>query len=402
MLKTWNMFLVIFTFSAVIFGTFATRSGLIESVHSFAQSDIGLPMFFFWLVMTLVGVSLIMWRRGQGRLVDEHGFTGWLGRESLFVLNNVVFVALALVIFWGSFGAPIISDIFLDTEITLGAAYFNQVTAPLFLAMYILMGVAPLAAWGAMSVRRLGRALLVPLALTLVSLVVAFFLGARTLPSLSAYGIILLAGFVAVYEVYRGAAARRRSTGDRFLSALLGLFGRNRRRYGGFIVHLGIVVIGLGVIGSTLFQQDTIQVLQRGQMLTLGDYAVRYDTLDLGQIADDGRLMDIANVTVLFAGQEIASVRPRVDHYPSMSVTIPGTHGSLANDVYVLLSGYDQTNGSAVTLHVYLNPLINLVWWGGLILIAGTFISAWKDEPSPARSTVPLAADKRAAPLVSL
>lgn len=385
MLKTWNMMLVIFTFSAVLFGTFATRGGLIESVHSFAQSGIGVPMFLFWLIMTLVGATLIMWRRGRGELRDEHHFAGWLSREALFVLNNVVFVALALAIFWGSFGAPIVSELLLDTKITLGAAYFNQVTAPLFIAMYILMGIAPLAAWGVMSVRRLGRALVIPLLLTLASLGLAFLLGAQTIGSLFGYGIVLLAGFVALHEIYRGAEARSRATRTPFVRALLSIFGRNRRRYGGFIVHLGIVVIGLGVIGSTLFQQDTIQVLNQGSSLDIGSYSVRYDRLDLGQIAEDGRLMDIANVTVLRDGQPVASLRPRVDHYPSMSVTIPGAHSTLESDVYILLSGYDEVGGSTITLHVYLNPLINLVWWGSLILILGTIVAAWKDD----RVTVP-------------
>jgi cytochrome c-type biogenesis protein CcmF len=392
MLKTWNMFLVIFAFSAVIFGTFATRSGLIESVHSFAQSGIGFPMFVFWLVMTLAGVLLILWRRGRGELRDEHSFTGWLSRETLFVLNNVVFVALALAIFWGSFGAPIISELFFDTEITLGAAYFNQVTVPLFATLYILMGVAPLAAWGAMSARRLGRAVLVPLLLTVGGVVVTALLGARSAGTLFGYGIVLLAGFVALYEIYRGAQARTRSTGEGLPLALLNIFGRNRRRYGGFLVHLGIVIIGIGVIGSTAYQLETIQPLQRGQDAPIGEYSVRFETLELGQIAEDGRLMDIANVAVLRDGNQVASLRPRIDHYPAMSVTIPGAHSTLEGDVYVLLSGYNEVDGSSATLHIYVNPLINLVWWGSLVLILGTMIGVWKDERAPQSARVRVSA----------
>ncbi len=302
------------------------------------------------------------------------------------MLNNVVFVALALAIFWGSFGAPIVSALFLVTEITLGAPYFHQVTIPLFIAMYILMGVAPLAAWGAMSLRALGRSLLVPLALTGIGLVAAFALGAQSLGALLGYGVVLLAGFVAVYEIYRGVQARRRSSGQPFLAALLAILGRNRRRYGGFVVHLGIVVIGIGVIGSSVFQQDTIRQLRQGETLTIGAYTLRFEGMALGQIADDGRLMDIANVTVLRDGQPVAALRPRIDQYPSMPITIAGAHSTLENDVYVLLAGYDRVSGTTATLHVYLNPLINLVWWGGLILIVGTAIAAWKDERVPVRA----------------
>ena len=157
MLKVWNMFLVIGTFSAVIFGTFATRSGLVDSVHSFARSQIGYPMFFFWAGVTLISVWLILWRRSRGELRDEQTNTSLFSRESLFVLNNFVFIALFVAIFWGSFGAPIISELVMNTNITLGTDYFMRVTPPLFAALYILMGIAPLSAWGKTSLTRLGQ-----------------------------------------------------------------------------------------------------------------------------------------------------------------------------------------------------------------------------------------------------
>jgi c-type cytochrome biogenesis protein CcmF len=458
MLKVWNMFLVIFAFSAVIFGTFATRSGLIESVHSFAQSQIGMPMFLFWGGMTLISVGLIVWRWQRGELKDEHAFAGILSRETLFVLNNVVFVALALAIFWGSFGAPIFSELFLQTDITLGAEYFNAVTPPLFLALFILMGVAPLSAWGATTARSLGKSLVVPAALALAifwgsfgapifselflqtditlgaeyfnavtpplflalfilmgvaplsawgattarslgkSLVVPAALAALTLGlfvltgtttpgALLGYGIVLFSGYVALYETYRGAAARHRATGENLALAMLALFGRNRRRYGGFIVHLGITIIGLGVIGSTLFQVETQQTLRPGEALSLNGYTMTYGGLAAGQIGEDGRIMDIASVTVSRDGRELAVLRPRDDLYPAaenqtpMTMHIAGSYSTLENDFYVLLAGWQ---GQTATFKVYINPLINLVWWGGLILIVGTIISVWPSETLPA------------------
>jgi cytochrome c-type biogenesis protein CcmF len=385
MLKVWNMFLVIFTFSAVIFGTFATRSGLVDSVHSFAQSGIGMPMFLFWGGMTLISVGLILWRWNQGKLRSEHVFAGLLSREFLFVLNNVVFVALALAIFWGSFGAPILSELFMNTDITLGKDYFFTVTTPLFIALYILMGVAPLAAWGAMSARRLGRALVVPLALTAGGLVIAYLLGARSGGALFGYGIVMLAGFVAIYETYRGAVARTRTTQEGLLRAVVSLFGRNRRRYGGFIVHLGITVIGIGAIGSTLYQQETQQTLTNGSSVTLGQYTMTYNGMLPGQIADDGRVMDIAQITVSQNGGAVAQLRPRHDFYPQAQgmnqMNIAGSYSTLEGDFYVLLSGWSDTSA---TFKLYVNPLINLVWWGGLILILGTIISVGPAERLPA------------------
>jgi cytochrome c-type biogenesis protein CcmF len=385
MLKTWNMFLVIGTFSAVIFGTFATRSGLIESVHSFARSQIGFPMFAFWGIITLVSVAMLLWRRNRGELRDDHQFANLLSRESLFVLNNVIFVALFVAIFWGSFGAPIVSELFLDTNITLGTDYFMQVTPPLFAALYLLMGIAPLSAWGATSLGRLGRSLIVPLILTAI-FVALFALGGMSEPvALIAYGVVSLAGCVALYEIYRGAAARVRSLNESWPRAVLALFGRSQRRYGGYIVHLGITIIGIGVIGSTLFQQQTQQTIGLGQSLRINDYELRYDNFTEA-VATDGRLMQIADVTVLRNGREIAEMRPRIDVYPNQPMTIAGAHSTLENDFYVLLIGWEEVSHTTATFKVYINPLVNLVWWGGLILILGTFIAAWPMEPAPVRA----------------
>ncbi len=384
MLKVWNMFLVIATFSAVIFGTFATRSGLIESVHSFARSQIGFPMFAFWGIITLISTALLLWRRNRGELKDDHAFANLLSREALFVLNNVIFIALFVAIFWGSFGAPIISELFLDTNITLGTDYFMRVTPPLFAIMYLLMGIAPLSAWGATSLRRLGQATAVPLVLTLVSVVLLALGGMREIIALLAYGLVLFAGYVALFETYRGAAARHRTFGESWPRAVVALFGRNRRRYGGYIVHLGITIIGIGVLGSTLYQQETQQTIGLGQTLSIDNYELRYDNFTEA-IANDGRLMQIADVTVLRDGQPVAALRPRIDVYPQQPMTIAGAHSTLENDFYVLLVGWEQISHTTATFKVYINPLINLVWWGGLILIVGTFIAAWPAEPALVR-----------------
>jgi cytochrome c-type biogenesis protein CcmF len=380
MLKVWNMFLVIGTFSAVIFGTFATRSGLIDSVHAFARSNIGTPMFFFWAIVTVISVGLILWRWNRGELKDEHPFVNILSRESLFVLNNVVFVLLFVAIFWGSFGAPVISELFLHQDITLGKDYFMRVTPPLFLALFILMGVAPLSAWGATSLRRLGRSLLVPAVLTLAVLLFALT-GVRDAGALVGYGVVTLAGFVAIYETYRGVVARHNGLGESWARAATALFARNRRRYGGYVVHLGITLIGIGVIGSTMFQQETQRTLSLGQTLDFGSYQMTYSQLDQGQVADDGRIMDIARLTLARNGQTVADLRPRHDFYPNANgmntMNIASSYSTLEGDYYVLLVGWDATTA---TFKVYINPLINLIWWGGIVLILGTFIAAWPTE----------------------
>ena len=373
MLKLWNMVLVIATFSAVMFGTFATRSGVIESVHSFARSEVGFPMLAFWAVMTLIALGTLLWRWGRAELRDEHQFANILSRESMFVLNNVVFVALFAAIFWGSFGLPITSELFLGKEVTIGAETFEFYVAPLFIVMYILMGVAPLSAWGTMSAARLGGALKLPLVLTLLSVIALIVSGTGASVAVPGYGVVLFAGYVALYEIYRGAQARRRNLGESPLRALAALFGRNQRRYGGYIVHLGVTVIGIGVIGSTVFQTEVQHTLARGETVSVGDYALRYDDYVRAQ-AVDGRMMSITDVTVLRDGGEIARIRPRIDDYPQMPMTIAGAHSTLENDFYVLLIRGDQERA---TFRIYINPLVNLVWWGGILLIIGTAIAAY-------------------------
>ena len=264
MLKLWNMVLVIATFSAVMFGTFATRSGVIESVHSFARSEVGFPMLAFWAAITLIALATLLWRWRRGELQDEHQFANLLSRESMFVLNNVVFIALFLAIFWGSFGLPITSELLLGKEVTIGAETFEFYVVPLFIVMYILMGVAPLSAWGATSAQRFGGAIKLPLFLTGLSIVVAILSGTNPLVALLGYGAALFAGYVALFEIYRGAKARRRSLGESWPRAVTALFGRNQRRYGGYLVHLGVTVIGIGVIASTAFQTEVQYSLSRG------------------------------------------------------------------------------------------------------------------------------------------
>jgi cytochrome c-type biogenesis protein CcmF len=391
MLKVWNMYLVILTFSSVMFGTFATRSGLIDSVHSFARSEIGFPMFFFWLTLTVVGVVMIMWRQSRGELQDEHRFDNLLSRESMFVLNNFVFLALFVAIFWGSFGAPITAELFMGTDITLGTDYFYRVTPPLFALMYLLMAVAPLSAWGMTSINRLGQALIVPFLLTCLAVGGFALMGMTSPGALSAYGLVTLAAMVALYEFWRGTAARVRSRGESWPGAFAALMRRSPRRYGGYIVHMGIAIIGVGVIGSTLFQVETTQTIQQGETVQIPNtlYEMTFTSFDSGQITQDGRIMDIANVSVFRNGRQVATLRPRTDFFPSNqdmnSMTIAGSHSTLENDFYVLLTGWDRQTLESATFKVYVNPLVNLVWWGSFVLIAGTIFTTWPREILPER-----------------
>ncbi len=385
MLKVWNMALIILTFLLVILGTFSTRSGIVSSVHSFAKSPIGPPMFAFLASAALISVGLWVYRWQRGELASEHHVESWLSRESLFIFNNLVFLALAVAVFWGSY-APVFTELFINEKITLGPPYFTSVTAPLFALMFILMGVAPLSAWGRTSGARLGRAMLIPLILALAVVGALFLTGMRNVGALLAFFLIGFAGFVTLYEIWRGVKARAQR--EAWWVAAIRLFGRNRRRYGGYTIHLGIVVIGIGVIGSTLFQQETQRTLAQGESLTLGGYTMIYDGLTRAQAAD-GRIMTIAEVEVYDGSRLVATLRPRQDFFPEAvgmnSMTIAGNYSTLQDDFYVLLVAWEEISQAGATFKVYLNPLVNLIWGGGLILMLGTLVATW---PEPDRSRI--------------
>jgi len=372
MFKVWNMFLVILSFLLVILGTFNTRSGLVESVHSFARSGIGVPMFLFVIVAVGISLGLWLWRWRRGDLRTENQLDGLLSRESLFILNNWVFIALIVMIAWGIY-APTFTEIFTGNRITLGTEYYRYYAVPLFGLLYLLMGVAPLVDWKRSSWKTLGKAMRPSLIATGAVIVLLIVVG-TTPGAVVAYGLVALAGFSTLVEYGRGVQARVRAHGENPAKALWTLFERNRRRYGGYLIHLGVVVIGFGIIGSTVFQQTTQQTIDPGQTITLGPYTMRYDNV-FQAIADDNRQMTIANVTVLRDGQPLAQLRPRKDLFDTGEpMTIAGQYSTLESDFYILLNDWQ---GDRVTFKIYLNPLINLVWWGGYVLIFGTIIAAW-------------------------
>jgi cytochrome c-type biogenesis protein CcmF len=389
MLKTWNMFLIIFTFLLVILGTFSTRSGIVASVHSFAQSAIGVPMLIFLALMMLGCLGLWVWRWQRGDLASDHQLDSLISRESMFVLNNWLFMGIAIMVLWGTY-APIFTDLFQGEKITLGAEYYRAVVVPLFGAIYLLMGVGPLVAWKKSSIAALGRSVRAPVALTAATIILLLVTGMQSAGALFSYGLIGFAGYTTLWEFYKGTRARM-SRGENPLTALARLFARNRRRYGGYFIHLAVVIIGIGVVGSTVFQLQTQETLRPGDSLSLGNMSMIYkDAFQADAV--DGRQMVIANVAVYREGQYVGDIRPRKDLFGPNDepMSIAGQYSTLESDFYVLLTNWE---GERVTFKVFLNPLVNLIWWGGVLLMIGTFIAAW---PQPERDLAARVAEARA------
>ena len=386
MLKKWNMVLVILTYSLVIFGTFLTRSGVLSSVHAFAQSAIG-PAFFTFIGVTFV-VSMILLFREWDHLRSDTPIEEPFSREGAFLLNNLLFMGIAASVFWGTI-FPMISELVTGQKITVGPPFYNQVTGPQFAALVLLMGVAPLLAWRKASARQLGRQILIPFAISLVLVIVLVVVGITSIGALLGFWISAFVAGTTLLEFYRGTLARMRTNRENAFTALGALMARNRRRYGGYTIHLGVVLIAIGVVGTNFFQQETQGRLAPGEQMTVGRYVMVYDSLD--QFTLEGNLeVARATVSVYRDGQLLGQLHPRRDFYidSQQPMTIPGVRSAIEDDFYVLLVDWEQIGASGATFKVYLNPLVNWIWAGGIVFILGTLIAAWPEAVERRRAAL--------------
>src|SRR5262245_35892904 len=275
MLKLWNIGLVILTFSLTLFGTFLTRSGVIASVHAFTQGSIGAFFLTFLSLVVLTALGLLAWR--WDALAAEGELDSVVSRESAFLLNNVMLVAAAFTVFFGTV-FPLLSEAARGVKVSVGAPFFNQVNIPLFLGLLFLMGVGPLIAWRRASLDNLRRNFVWPVAIGIVAAAVFFAVGVRSTLALVTLALTLFVAATIALDLGRATRARLR-TGERLLPAVGGLLIRHNRRYGGFIVHFGILVIAVGVTGSQAWSVQTETTLKRGEAVQLAGYSFRFDGL---------------------------------------------------------------------------------------------------------------------------
>ncbi len=385
MLKHWNMILIILTYELVIFGTFLTRSGVLSSVHAFAQSAIG-PVFFAFMGLTFI-VSLSLLLKRWNSLKAKTQMNSLLSREALFLLNNLLFMGILVVCFWGVI-FPLISEIFTGQKVTVGPPFYERATGPLFAGLLLLMGIAPLAAWRYSSSKTLGRAVWKPFIASLVILVAVFASGVRNWAALLGFWLSAFVAAVTLYEFWRGAMARRRRSGESFPIALWHLAGRNRRRYGGYIIHLGVVLMAIGIIGIEVFQTETQGTIARGEQITLGDYTASFESLAVFD-TEDGRNVARAVMRIERDGRYLGELYPRRDYYyeSQQPMTIPGVRSTWEDDFYILLVDWQPISSAGATFKIYHNPLVNWLWLGGFVFIVGTLVAGWPDR-DPERQKV--------------
>lgn len=379
MLKYWNMILIIVTYCLVIFGTFLTRSGVLSSVHAFAQSAIG-PAFFIFIGLTFViSVALLIYRWADLR--SEAQMTSLLSREALFLLNNLLFMSILVVCFWGVI-FPLISELFTGQKVTVGPPFYQKATGPLFAALVLLMGIAPLSAWGHSTIKTLGNAMWKPLlAAVVVMLVVIFGFHIYEPYAIVGFFVISASGLITLYEFWRAARARSKAQQENLLLALWRLAGRNRRRYGGYLIHLSIVMMALGIVGIGMFQAETQGTVAQGQALKIDGYTVTYKDLAVFD-TNDNRNVARAIVTIERDGQYLGELYPRRDYFyeSQQPMTIPGVRSTMIDDLYVILVDWQPILASGATFKIYHNPLVNWLWLGSIMLILGSIVAAWPDK----------------------
>ena len=377
MFKQWNMLLIILTYSLVIFGTFLTRSGILSSIHAFSESSIG-PVFFVFIGLTfIISIALLIYRWKD--LKAEVEMRSLFSREALFLLNNLLFMGVLIVCFWGVI-FPLISELVTGQKITVGPPFYQRANAPLFGALMALMGIAPLSAWGRSTYKTLGRLVWKPSIPTVLFLLVIILLGIRNWIALVGFTLVAFVLFVTLFDIWRGVRSRQKGRGENFIVAWGRLFSRNHRRYGGYLIHISMVVMAVGILGIELYQTTTQKTLATGESLQIAGYTLRYDSLTRVPNAD-GSSVTSAAVTVFKNGKQVGELHPNYETYvDGQTITVAGIYSTLADDLYVVLVDWENISPAQSPFKVYHNPLVNWLWIGSLMFIPGFLVSALPEK----------------------
>jgi cytochrome c-type biogenesis protein CcmF len=377
MLRVWNVLLVILAFSLSLFGTFLTRSGVVNSIHSFTQSSIG-PWFLAFIAVTVaVSLALVFWRlpllRSPTKLESP------ISREAAFLYNNLLLLALCLAILWGVV-YPMVSEAIRGEAVVLGRSYYDFFLRAFGLPLLLLMGIGPLIAWRKASLRSLATTFRWPTLVALSTGAVLLALGAgSSIPGLVAYTFSAFVAATIVMEFARGTRARKALGATSWIGAFSSLMARNRRRYGGYVVHASIVLLAIGITGSSAFDSVKEAKLTKGESLAIGGYTLVYRSLDERQSANATEVRATLGVRrgdkdlgTLEAGKNAYTIEQQVSNEVGIrSDKLTG------EDLFVIAEQIDA-DGS-VYFRVFVKPLVNFIWLAGLVFLLGSVITLWPD-----------------------
>ena len=387
MLKMWNMWLIFATFWLAILGTFLTRSGIISSVHAFAQSSIG-GWFKWFLLVTLVAFAFFFFKN-KSHLRSEHKLESLISRESSFLFNNLLLLLACFTVLWGTW-FPLISAYVQGNKVTVGPPFYNKVAIPVALLLLLLTAVGPLLAWRKTSIESLRRNFMWPALGALAVGILMIVLGVRPWNDI-AYFYALMAAMLAALvaltvtsEFIRGARVISRHTGQSLPAAMVHLWHRNTRRYGGYIVHFGVAVVIIGILG-TPFNQDKEKEMGYGDKMTIGPYTLVCQSYT--QDDNPNYSNEWAIINVFKGDREITTMYPERRFYKASQQpqTLPRIRSTVKEDLYLTYEGLNETTGRPI-IKAHLNPLVMWIWVGVLIMIGGTVL-ALIPNAVPARVT---------------
>ncbi len=370
MLKVWNVWLVFITFLLCIFGTFMTRSGVVSSVHAFAQSPIG--HWFIGFLVIVLGVCLYFYWERKDYLKSENHLEALLSRESSFLFNNLILLAACFAVLWGTL-FPVISEAVTGSKVSVGAPFFNRVNIPIFLLLLLLTGVGPLLAWRRTSWESLKRNFTYPTVGAVVTGAVLILAGLRHPYALVSFMLSAFVTVTIVAEFWRGARVIRSQSGRTIIQALVHLTLRNTRRYGGYIIHFGIVVMFIGITGAA-FNQEREREMTPGSSLDIGRYRLTLQS----QTSEDNPnyFAEKLVLDVSREGKAVTTLRPERRFYKASEqpLTKVMIHSTWREDLYIYYAGDNPETRSPI-IHVYLNPLVRWLWVGGGLVMIGIFIA---------------------------
>jgi cytochrome c-type biogenesis protein CcmF len=395
MLKIWNMWLVFATFWLAILGTFLTRSGVISSVHAFAQSSIG--SWFLWFLALTAATFTFFFVKNKSHLRSEHKLESLVSRESSFLFNNLLLLLACFTVLWGTW-FPKISELVQNSKVTVGPPFYNSVAVPVALLLLLLTAVGPLLAWRKTSLDSLKRNFLWPAVGALIVGAVMVIFGVRPWRDIS-YFYSLMAAMMAVLviltvisEFVRGGRVISGHTGQSQFVSMLHLWHRNTRRYGGYIVHFGVAVVVIGILGS-VFNKDTEKEMGFGDRMTIGPY-----TLVCQSYTQDDKPnyeSEWAIINVFKGDQQITTMYPERRFYKAsqQTQTIPRIYPTVAQDLflvkdlYLVYEGVNQDTGKPI-IKAHLNPMVPYIWFGLVLMIFGT-VTALVPNAAPLRVSAP-------------
>ncbi len=382
MLKVWNMVLVIMAYIMSIFGTFLTRSGVVNSVHAFAQSPIG-GYFAAFLVVALSASLYLLFDR-LPYLKSDNQMESMVSRESSFLFNNLILLAACFAVFWGTM-FPVISEAVKGVKITVSAPFFNKVNVPIAIFLMFLTGVGPLLAWRKASTNSLKRNFLAPAIMALAAGVVLYIRGVRHFYAWLALVMSIFVAITIVREFYKGAKARSTGTGENFIEAVVNLTLRNTRRYGGYVVHFAFVLLFVGWSGQA-FTTDGNSEMGVGDTMPIREYVLRMDKLGIEDTPNYSS--DKASISLFEYGKKVAVLYPERRVYKAGSEPQPTSevaiYSTMKNDVYVVFAGASGDGRKAI-IQVFYNPLTMWVWIGGVVLVIGTLIALLPNKKTPVK-----------------